>query len=42
MNKVYRNMFGKKSTIIAYGSTMIVDEKSKVLEKKIFKKNSII
>ena len=33
MNKVYRNIFGVKSTIIAYGSTMIVDEKSKILEK---------
>ena len=33
MNKVYRNIFGVKSTIIAYGSTMIVDQKSKILEK---------
>ena len=33
MNKVYRNKFGKKSTVIAYGSTMKVKKKSKVLEK---------
>ena len=33
MNKVYKNKFGKKSTVIAYGSTMKVEKKSKVLEK---------
>ena len=33
MNKVYRNKFGKKSVVIAYGSTMIVNKKSKILEK---------
>ena len=33
MNKVYKNTFGKKSTVIAYGSTMIYKSKSKVLEK---------
>ena len=33
MNKIYRNTFGKKSTVIAYGSTMKVDKKSKFLEK---------
>ena len=33
MNKVYRNTFGIKSTVIAYGSTMVVNKKSKVLEK---------
>lgn len=33
MDKVYRNTFGKKSTVIAYGSTMIINYKSKVLEK---------
>jgi glycosyltransferase involved in cell wall biosynthesis len=33
MNKVYEDKFGKKSTVIAYGSTMIVDNKSKILEK---------
>ena len=38
MNKVYRNTFNKKSTIIAYGSTMIADKKSKVLKKFSLKK----
>ena len=38
MNKVYRNIFNKKSTIIAYGSTMIANKKSKVLEKFSLKK----
>ena len=33
MDKVYRNTFGIKSTVIAYGSTMIANKKSKVLEK---------
>ena len=33
MNKVYRNKFGKKSTVIAYGSTMKIEIKSKILEK---------
>ena len=33
MSKVYENKFGKKSNIIAYGSTMIVNNKSKILEK---------
>ena len=40
MNKVYEDKFGKKSTVIAYGSTMIVDNKSKILEKfSLNKKN---
>ena len=38
MDKVYRNMFGKKSTVIAYGSTMIANYESKVLEKFNLKK----
>ena len=33
MKKVYKNKFGKKSTVIAYGSTMIANKKSKILEK---------
>ena len=33
MSKVYEKKFSKKSTVIAYGSTMIVDDKSKILEK---------
>lgn len=33
MNKVYKNTFGKKSTVISYGSTMNINKKSKVLEK---------
>ena len=33
MNKVYRNKFGKNSTVIAYGSTMKVKKKSKILQK---------
>ena len=33
MKKVYRDKFGKKSAVIAYGSTMIVNKKSKILEK---------
>ncbi len=40
MDKVYRNMFGKKSTVIAYGSTIILDEESKILEKLNLKKNN--
>tara|TARA_B100000989_G_C19501134_1_gene454332 strand:+ start:311 stop:1423 length:1113 start_codon:yes stop_codon:yes gene_type:complete len=38
MNEVYRNIFGIKSTVIAYGSTMIADKKSKILEKLSLKK----
>ena len=33
MNRVYRDKFGVKSTVIAYGSTMIYVKKSKILEK---------
>ena len=33
MSKVYEKNFSKKSTVIAYGSTMIFDNKSKILEK---------
>ena len=33
MNKIYRITFGKKSTVIAYGSTMIANKNSKILEK---------
>ena len=33
MNNVYLNKFGKKSTVIAYGSTMVADNKTKILEK---------
>ena len=33
MNKLYRDKFGKKSTVIAYGSTMKIEKKSKILEK---------
>ena len=33
MNKVYKNIFGIKSTVIAYGSTMIANNKSKILKK---------
>ena len=38
MNKVYRTKFGKNSTVIAYGSTMNVKNKSKILEKLRLKK----
>ena len=38
MNKVYKNIFGVKSTVIAYGSTMVYDKKSKILEKFSLKK----
>ena len=38
MNKIYRNKFARKSTVIAYGSTMKVDRKSKILEKFYLKK----
>ncbi len=38
MNNVYRHKFGKKSTVIAYGSTMKVEKKSKILEKFNIKK----
>lgn len=33
MSKIYRNKFGKKSVVIAYGSTMKLNKKSKILEK---------
>jgi len=33
MNKVYQDKFDKNSTVIAYGSTMKVKNKSKILEK---------
>ena len=33
MDRVYRHKFGKKSTVIAYGSTMKIEKKSKILEK---------
>ena len=33
MNNVYRQKYGKKSTIIAYGPTMSLDNNSKILEK---------
>ena len=33
MNKVYEDKFGKNSTVIAYGSTMKSNKKSKTLEK---------
>jgi len=33
MNMVYRSKFGKKSTVIAYGSTMKAEKNSKILEK---------
>ena len=33
MNKIYRNKFGKKSTVIAYGSTMKVKKKFKNFRK---------
>ena len=33
MNKVYKQKFGKKSTVIAYGSTMKTQKNSKILEK---------
>lgn len=39
MKKVYQDKFGKKSTVIAYGSTMIAEKKSKVLEKFKLNKN---
>ncbi len=38
MNKVYQDKFGKNSTVIAYGSTMKVKNKSKILEKLSLKK----
>ena len=41
MSKVYKNTFGVKSTVIAYGSTMIDNKKSRVLEK-FTNKNNII
>ena len=33
MNKVYKNNFDKKSTVIAYGSTMTANKNYKILEK---------
>ena len=33
MNKVYKNNFDKKSTVIAYGSTMTTNKNYKILEK---------
>ncbi len=33
MNKVYEITYGKKSTVITYGSTMITNKNSKILEK---------
>ena len=38
MSKVYEKKFSKKSNVIAYGPTMIVDNKSKILEKFTLKK----
>ena len=38
MNKVYKQNFGKKSTVIAYGPTMKVHNNSKILEKFSLKK----
>ncbi len=38
MNKVYKDKFEKKSEVIAYGSTMLVNKNSKVLEKFKLKK----
>ena len=38
MNKVYQDKFGKNSKVIAYGSTMKVKKKSKILEKLSLKK----
>ena len=38
MNKIYRNTYGKKSTVIAYGSTMIANKKTNVLKNSSFKK----
>ena len=42
MYKIYKDKFAKKSTVIAYGSTMIAKSNSKVLEKFNLKKRSII
>ena len=40
MNKVYKQKFGKKSTVIAYGPTMRMDNNSKILKKlKLHKKD---
>ena len=38
MNKVYQDKFGKNSNVIAYGSTMKPNKKSKILEKLSLKK----
>ncbi len=38
MNKIYRNKFGKKSSVIEYGSTMKSNKRSKILEKLSLKK----
>ena len=37
MKKVYRKTFGIKSTVIAYGSTMIVNKKSKLIKNSLKK-----
>ena len=42
MNKVYIDKFGKKSTVIAYGSTMIEKDNINVLKKFGIKKMNII
>ena len=40
MSRVYKKKFNKKSTVIAYGSTMKVNKTSKILEKlKLYKKD---
>lgn len=39
MNKVYNDKFGKKSIVIAYGSTMIVNKNYNILEKFNLQKN---
>ncbi len=38
MDRIYRDKFGKKSTIIAYGPTMLVNKNAKILEKFNLKK----
>jgi glycosyltransferase involved in cell wall biosynthesis len=38
MNTLYKQEFGKNSTVIAYGSTMTTDKSSKILEKLKLKK----
>ena len=39
MNKLYRRKYGKKSTVIAYGSTMKVEKNFKILERFSLVKN---